>query len=608
MKPLTIMNVLAAIVLAASVGVANAQTTLPTPLLWYNFDGNLDNAGSLTDSKYSGIGNLFQDGSAGLTEFEDGIYGYSADNCITLSNGNFGTDGDRLVIPFELSSLTSGSMSFWLKANDSYDYNSIFSSEANSNDWEMFLYGDQSRSDAVKARIKFQTETVSTNPGTCMQGFGTNWWNHYTFAWDYDGSTVDMKLYLNGKLDQWYEMEATSTSWTTSGSEFYLGGGPSGVDGVNGGNDYGSWSMDDFRIYDTALDADEAFSVYQERNTAIYENTFASSGSAVVTYDFKDDASDIDLTTQPNMVMNTGSYTPEFHAEIYNGAGDGNIVFVNDPVRKNVLKIEQVADSLNQEYSYHLQSDYTLGGTLEAPVNEGTISFWLKVTEFNELGTIFDSADGRHWEAFVFDDGHIRFAVGGDSYTTVQLGDYGDGQDDWHHVAFRWVRGGEGEEWRVALWCFIDGEEADYDEGSWQYGNGEMSIGGLSPYNPGGNFLMDDFSIFEAALDDDAIKAIYLAQYEESKIPGDANNDGKVDGSDVTILAGNWQKGVSDGQTASWEEGDFNGDGKVDGSDVTILAGNWQYGVTAAANAVPEPSMIVLLSVLASLGLFLRRR
>ena len=83
--------------------------------------------------------------------------------------------------------------------------------------------------------------------------------------------------------------------------------------------------------------------------------------------------------------------------------------------------------------------------------------------------------------------------------------------------------------------------------------------------------------------------------YYSNLIAGDANGDGKVDGSDVTILAGNWQKGVSDGLTASWEEGDFNGDGKVDGSDVTILAGNWQSGVTAEAASVPEPSTIVLL-------------
>ena len=90
-------------------------------------------------------------------------------------------------------------------------------------------------------------------------------------------------------------------------------------------------------------------------------------------------------------------------------------------------------------------------------------------------------------------------------------------------------------------------------------------------------------------------------------IPGDANRDGKVDGSDVTILAGNWQVGVVDGE-ATWEMGDFNGDGKVDGSDVTILAGNWQTGVSTAASTVPEPSVSVLLLLLVSGGLMRRRK
>ena len=83
-------------------------------------------------------------------------------------------------------------------------------------------------------------------------------------------------------------------------------------------------------------------------------------------------------------------------------------------------------------------------------------------------------------------------------------------------------------------------------------------------------------------------------------LPGDANGDGKVDGSDVTILAGNWQVGVDGTVTASWEMGDFNGDGKVDGSDVTILAGNWQAGVETATSAVPEPSTLVMLILMAA--------
>ena len=100
-----------------------------------------------------------------------------------------------------------------------------------------------------------------------------------------------------------------------------------------------------------------------------------------------------------------------------------------------------------------------------------------------------------------------------------------------------------------------------------------------------------------------------LEVYGVVPIAGDANGDGKVDGSDVTILAGNWQYGVgSSEETATWSMGDFNGDGQVDGSDVTILAGNWQYGVDAAAASVPEPSMAALAFVgLLVIGMFRKR-
>lgn len=54
--------------------------------------------------------------------------------------------------------------------------------------------------------------------------------------------------------------------------------------------------------------------------------------------------------------------------------------------------------------------------------------------------------------------------------------------------------------------------------------------------------------------------------------------------------------------------GDANNDGRVDGSDVTILAGNWQYGVTAATTAVPEPSVLTLLGLAATMGLLILRR
>ena len=83
-------------------------------------------------------------------------------------------------------------------------------------------------------------------------------------------------------------------------------------------------------------------------------------------------------------------------------------------------------------------------------------------------------------------------------------------------------------------------------------------------------------------------------EWPEAALPGDANRDGRVDGSDVTILAGNWQTGVDGELNATWTMGDFNGDGCIDGSDVTILAGNWQID-SATTTAVPEPNAAALL-------------
>jgi autotransporter-associated beta strand protein len=100
---------------------------------------------------------------------------------------------------------------------------------------------------------------------------------------------------------------------------------------------------------------------------------------------------------------------------------------------------------------------------------------------------------------------------------------------------------------------------------------------------------------------------------------GDANLDGKVDGSDYALIDAGY---ASHGSQTGWLNGDFNYDGVVDGSDYALIdnAFNNQGStpaaaasepttlVAGAASAVPEPSILGAIAAAAALSLARRRR
>ena len=272
----------------------------------------------------------------------------------------------------------------------------------------------------------------------------------------------------------------------------------------------------------------------------------------------------------------------------------------------------------------NLDSSYDNGGTTayELDLPQATYAFWIKsgvytqgesfltvtpdyngVNYANDFRAVLDNDDNRIYLATEASDTPAtpNFAATTD-FDLESLYD-----NEWHFI----VATRDGDDASNAA-LYVDGQAISLTAESTNVSVGYTHRIGTHGTS-GGYFTgeMDEIAIWDRALTATEVTALLNAAADSGSTPpaaGDANKDGKVDGSDVTILAGNWQVGVDGLTEATWEMGDFNGDKKVDGSDVTILAGNWQYGVTAAAASVPEPSTLALLIVAAGSLLLWRRK
>jgi Ca2+-binding RTX toxin-like protein len=74
-------------------------------------------------------------------------------------------------------------------------------------------------------------------------------------------------------------------------------------------------------------------------------------------------------------------------------------------------------------------------------------------------------------------------------------------------------------------------------------------------------------------------------------IPGDANVDGKVDISDLYIVASHFDKTHSGTGNDQWNTGDFTGDHWVDAKDLGVLSLHWQQGVNNALSPSFEDAL-----------------
>jgi hypothetical protein len=163
----------------------------------------------------------------------------------------------------------------------------------------------------------------------------------------------------------------------------------------------------------------------------------------------------------------------------------------------------------------------------------------------------------------------------------------------------------------IAAWI-----KSGYAGGAWT-GTGIVSSTARTNHSYGIGYA-DSTGTNPAGLSSGQIEIMYT-------LLGDANLDGKVNGTDFTILATNFNQSVTDG----WEKGDFNNDGKVNGTDFLALASNFNQsagqsavsgadlaavdsfaaanGISLTTTSVPEPASLGLLT-LGIVGTLARRR
>lgn len=237
-----------------AVGAANPNITpvsvTPTqpiaqPVVYYNFDGNLDNHGT--------------GGSAFNATLHD-VPGRN-DNLYTTSQFGQGLDlrenpeaafsddegGDFLSVNYTLPDSGTIAMRVQIEA-PLYNYNSLWSNSSHENDWEAWIYGDG----RIAARLDRSSGFLSYNVFLMDDQLGEH---HYAYSWERDGDSVESRLYIDGVLQG-----TTIAAWRDPGDTVFIGGGL----GPPNANHLARALFDEVRIYDTALS--EAEILYLSQN------------------------------------------------------------------------------------------------------------------------------------------------------------------------------------------------------------------------------------------------------------------------------------------------------------------------------------------------------
>ena len=160
--------------------------------------------------------------------------------------------------------------------------------------------------------------------------------------------------------------------------------------------------------------------------------------------------------------------------------------------------------------------------------NVGTFSFWFNIDTLKDYNTLFENAvDANDWECWVEGDGDIFFRT--DAGDVVLTKSSAISTSTWYHVGITYTQSGGGVLYINGAAVHTDGNVA----GSRPTPE-EMTIGG-GALNTDFHGNIDEFAVWNVALDADAIAAVY-----NSGKPFElTNNRGSYD--NASNLQGYWR-------------------------------------------------------------------
>ncbi len=211
--------------------LAPNPTAVPDPVLHYNFEGNLNNEGT-GGATYNGT----LVGATGTMSYISGATADSGQAMDLAQAAQNPADGVHMEVGYTMPE--EGTMMFWAKPGDFYNYLALIDNNVEANDWEMWVY------DTGVARFRIQDSSVVSQDLNALDG--PNEWYHFAMNWfkNADSDTVSLGLHVNGE-----QVTGDEGVWVTPGTAFGIGGGL-----LNGA---GNVAFDDFRLYEATLTADQ---------------------------------------------------------------------------------------------------------------------------------------------------------------------------------------------------------------------------------------------------------------------------------------------------------------------------------------------------------------